>query len=296
MLLLFMRMIRIKGLNMKKYLLLILAAITLSACTKNAENTNLKIVTSFFPYYNMTELLIDETTELDNIMPLNMEVHDFEPTAKDIARLEEADLLIVHGFDLEDWLDTVLESLNNKDLKVVYMSEGIELKESDPHTWLSPENGKKQFTAIKDALIALNPDSKDHYETQYETHIKEFEALIEDYSVLSTYSGNSIVVDHLAYAYLLEPFNITQRSVMSSFHSGEPSAKQIEEIIELIKNENIHSIYSTKHSETNVNDILLKETDVELLELNTLEIADTNDTYISLMQSNLTNLIKGLSD
>ena len=279
--------------NMKKIMIIILG-LALSACSKVPKSDGFTIVTSFFPYHSMTEYLVDESDDLINIMPLNMEVHDFEPSPKDIALLEEADLLIVHGGGLEDWLESVLKSINNPNIKVLELASFVDQASTDPHTWLDPSNGLIQFTAIKDQLISLNPSLKNHYSKQFEHYEAVFKELIVSYDVLNDYRGETIIVDHLAYSYLLNPYGIEQKSVFGSFNSNEASAQDIEAIIKLIKDEGIETIFETEFSESKINKLLIKETGVEILKLSTLEMSDKEETYLSLMKLNLESLLKGL--
>lgn len=278
---------------MKKILLIFLTLI-LSSCSKPVEHEGFNVVTSFFPYHSMANYLADESINLVNIMPLNMEVHDFEPSPKDLVLLENADLLIVHGDGLEDWLDTVLKSIKNPNLKVLVMADYVELNTEDPHTWLSPKKAFVQFKAIKDAFVSLNPEESNTYNDKYDKLKINFEDLIQSYESLETYRGQSIIVDHLAYSHLLSPYGINQKSVFKRFNSDEASAIDIEKMIEFIKENSIHSIFETNNTQSKVSDVLIKETGIERLRLSTLEKSDGTDDYISLMYTNLESLKKGL--
>lgn len=278
-----------------KKIVLIMMVVFLSACSNKDESDSISVVTSFFPYYNMTSLLVDDTTTLTNIMPLNMEVHDYEPSPKDIALLEDADLLIVHGAGIEDWLEPVLQSIRNDKLRVIRVSDIIEMNLDDPHTWLNPSNGLRQFEMIKDALKEVNPASSDHYDEQFDHYLPEFNELINSFDALENYRGKTIIVDHLAYSHMLKPFGIHQRSVLGGYNADEASAKHIEEIIDFIKTNQIHTIFNTQYAQTTINDVIIKETGVNTLELSTLEMSgDSSASYLSLMQGNLIALLKGL--
>lgn len=280
-----------------KKLGLIVLALLLTACSPKTDKTKPTVVTTFFPYHSMVSSLSGDEIELKNIMPLSMEVHDFEPSPKDIALLEEADLLIAHGAHLEDWLEQVVGSLKNKDLKVVYMADAVELLPQDPHTWLNPENALKQMEVIKQELLALNPSSSSDIEAKYTALKSDFDNLINDYSKLKDYPGKHVIVDHKAYNYLLSPLGLIQESYMGEFHSEEPTAKQIEATIQFIKDQNIKVIYETNHAESKIVDVLVKETGVQVLKLDTLEVVHEDDleaTYVSLMKLNLESLLEGL--
>lgn len=277
-----------------KKILMLCVLLFLGGCSSTQEESKLQVVTSFFPYYSMTESLIDDSVSLDNIMPLGMEVHDYEPTPKDIALLERADLFIVHGMNLESWLDGVLNSLTNKNLKVLIVSERIKNNETDPHTWLNPVNGYQQFTMIKDSLVEIDPSNEEDYQLKYNQLSKDYQELIDKTEKLSSYSGSSVIVDHLAYSYLLEPFGLVQESVMRGIHSDEASAMQIEAVINTIKSQKIKEIYVSSDQDSGVNRILVEETGVAIKRLYSIETKIENESYLSLMNKNVDTLLEGL--
>lgn len=93
----------------------------------NAEKQT--VYTSFYPLEYMTSEIAGDKLNVINVMPTGAEVHGWEPTAKDIADLTQAKLLIVNGLQLEGWLDNVKGEL--KDTKIVDTSKSIELLEAD---------------------------------------------------------------------------------------------------------------------------------------------------------------------
>lgn len=76
----------------------------------------LKIVTSLFPYYDMARAIIGDVKKIDLQMTVapGQDSHSFEPTPNDVIQMENADVLIYNGGSLETWIDTLLDSLNNK--------------------------------------------------------------------------------------------------------------------------------------------------------------------------------------
>lgn len=180
-----------------------------SASKKNQNNdsTKLNIATSFYPMYEFTKAITGETANVINIMPAGSASHGWEPSAKQVAELSKADLLIYQGAGMEEWIESVKASLENEGskLKWVEAGEGIELLPGhshdhdhdahdhdhddhehdhddhdhdehdhhdhshayDPHLWLSPKNSSKMLENIKNALVELNPEAKDIYEKNF---------------------------------------------------------------------------------------------------------------------------------
>lgn len=126
--------------------LAILLSFTLVACnaggkpsTSNEKQSNdsnkLNIATSFYPMYEFTKAITGETANVTNIMPAGSASHGWEPSAKQVAELSKADLLIYQGAGMEEWIDSVKASLESEGskLKWVEAGEGIELLPGHSH-------------------------------------------------------------------------------------------------------------------------------------------------------------------
>ena len=103
---------------MKKLIYLLLASVIfLSGCGKKVEKSDKPVVyTSFYPIYSMANDIAGDTLDIKNFMPLDKDPHFWEPTPKDMKRLQEADLLIINGANMEKWVDQVKENLPNLDI------------------------------------------------------------------------------------------------------------------------------------------------------------------------------------
>ncbi|MDU2829063.1 MAG: zinc ABC transporter substrate-binding protein, partial [Anaerococcus sp.] len=229
---------------MKKKILAIFLALGLfvTGCAKNNDKANLNsnnsnetsqsvdsnedsdketIYASFYPIYNLTKQIAGDKFNVKSFTNLNTEVHDFEPSAKDMADLSKAKVLFLSGADLESWKDKVEETSK---IEMVDTSKGIDLIKTedeedhdhedsdhhdhdhedaedhdhdhedeeeghhhhhhglyDPHVWLSPKNGIVQAKNIADKLSEIDPDNKDYYMGNFEKIKKELEEIDKNY-------------------------------------------------------------------------------------------------------------------
>ena len=133
---------------MKKYTLLLLIPVLLllTACQKAADSKP-QIVTTFEPMYEFTKAIVGDKVEVVNIVPANQEAHDFEPSAKDMTTLTNADVIVYNSKNLETWAS----SAKNKGIKIE-ASTPVEKIGDDPHTWVSPKNS---LTIRKSSLKML---------------------------------------------------------------------------------------------------------------------------------------------
>lgn len=104
----------------------------MAGCGKTIEkedNYRLKIVTSLFPYYDMARAVIGDVKGIDlkMIVTPGQDSHSFEPTPSDVIQMENADVLIYNGGSLETWIDTLLDSLNNKNQIQMKMMDYVDV-------------------------------------------------------------------------------------------------------------------------------------------------------------------------
>ncbi len=102
-------------------------SLTVSGCNsaEGASSDKPLVYASFYPIYDLTKELADDSVEVRSFMPPQKSVHSWEPSPKDMKELAQADLLVVNGARAERWLDKVRQAL--PDLEILDLSESIEL-------------------------------------------------------------------------------------------------------------------------------------------------------------------------
>jgi len=308
---------------MSKAFVIIFLLFLLTGCEKQSENQVLdnskpQIYTSFYAIYDFTQKIGGDKIQLYNIIPTGTEPHDWEPSAKDMANIKNADILFYNGAGLETWIDKIKSSLSDDKIKYIELSSGTELiknednyKENeqehnnniaDPHVWLNPENVKIQMNVIKNQLCQIDEKNKDYYEQNYNQMAEKLDILNNDYiSALSNLKNNNIVVAHQAYAYLCNAYNLNQIALEGIEANSEPSPKKMSEIAEYISKNNIKYIFYEDLINPKIAQSIADETGVQLLELSpyeglTDEQLKNNDDYFSIMYKNLENLKKALGE
>lgn len=85
-----------------------LAALILTGCTKEKkeqmpkeETDKIQVMASFFPMYDFAQKIGGDRAEVTNMVPAGTEPHDWEPSTKDIQKLEMADMFIYSGEEME---------------------------------------------------------------------------------------------------------------------------------------------------------------------------------------------------
>ena len=78
-----------------------------------ASESRIRVIASFFPLYDFARNVAGDRAEVDVLVPLSMEVHDWEPVAEDVVKLKTARVFIFNGGGLEPWVENVLTQAEN---------------------------------------------------------------------------------------------------------------------------------------------------------------------------------------
>ncbi|CYU71218.1 zinc ABC transporter substrate-binding protein AdcA [Streptococcus suis] len=309
---------------MKKVGLLFLSvsALLLGACGNStaSEDGKLNIVTTFYPVYEFTKQVAGDEANVDLLVKAGTEVHGYEPSAKDIARIQEADAFVYENENMETWVHDVEGSIDTEKVNVISATEGMLLLPGgeeeheghdhseeghshayDPHVWLSPERAITLVENIRDSLVAKYPEKKDAFETNAAAYIEKLDALDAKYSeTLSAAKQKYFVTQHTAFAYLALDYGLKQVSITGVAADEDPTPSRLAELTEYINKYGIKYIYFEENASKSVAETLAKETGVQLDVLNPLESLTDEDMkngkdYISVMEDNLTALEKTTS-
>lgn len=306
---------------MKKIRLLLVAvlALVLSACNAAAPQQNAQkptIVTTFYPVYELTKAIVGDTAEVSLLIDAGTEVHGFEPSAKDIATIEEADALVYANDNMETWIHDIDSNIQNSQstVQLISATEGMLLLPGseedhdhdhgaedhhhalDPHVWVSPYRVIKMTESLRDSLIKQYPQYQEQYTKNAEAYLTKLQAIDQMYrDALSQAKQKSFVTQHAAFAYLALDYGLNQVSVAGLSPENEPSASRLAELVAFIKTYEIKYIYFEETASSAVAETLAKETGVETAVLNPLEglteqERQSGKDYLTALTDNLTAL------
>ena len=281
--------------------LVLLTSFMLIGCNAEAtQNTNkdkLNIVVSIYPLKEFTEEIAGDKAEVTCMVPDNVEPHEYEPKTKDLEGLTEADAFIYNGLGMEDWVDKVNDTIQDNKVLVVNSSEGVESRKEgdaiDPHSWLSLKNAEIQSENIKNTLVKLDEKNKDYYEENYNKFKDKLEELYNEYKPkFDALSKKDFVTGHAAFGYLCRDYGLSQKSVEDLFAEGEPTSKQLEDLVNYCKTNNIKTVFSESLASPKISDTLAKEVNASVVPILTLESKEDDKSYIEAMRYNLEVIYK----
>lgn len=145
---------------------------------KDKDDGKLKVVTTIFPEYDWTKKILgDKAGDMDLTMLLSngVDLHSYQPTAKDIKKISNCDVFIYVGGESDEWVNDVLEEANNKDMKVVNLMDilGNSLKEEEVKEGMTAEDEHDDDDDHdhNDDDNRDDHDDKDDDEIEYDEHI-----------------------------------------------------------------------------------------------------------------------------
>lgn len=227
----------------------LLIAFILIGCGNNnatAKNDKLSIVATIFPEYDwVNEILGDKVKNVEVTMLLDngVDLHSYQPTINDIAKISDCDMFIYVGGESNGWVNDALKNAKNDKIKVINLLEvlGDSVKteeliegmqeehyhhheeiteekheheyyeeEKDEHVWLSLKNTKILCKVIADNLSEIDPENKDIYSANVSTYIEKLSVLDEEYKKMVNGSNRKIVLfgDRFPFRYLVDDYGI----------------------------------------------------------------------------------------
>lgn len=272
----------------------------------DAPTDKIQVVASFYPLADFAKNVGGGLMNVTNITPAGAEPHEYEPTPRDIVKVNSARLLIYNGNGVDPWAEKIESDLKAKGVQVIKMSSTLDsLKkdanddksgESDPHFWLDPVHAQKEVDSIADALIQIDKTREKEYNQNRDTFKKQLADLDTEYrNDLANCELRTIVTSHNAFKYLAQRYNLETFYILGLSPEEEPSAKTIAEVSNLAKEKDIKYIFfetlvNPKLSETIANEIGAKTLVLNPIEGLTDEELAAGKNYLSVMRENLNNL------
>ncbi len=244
---------------------------------------------------SFTEALAGDLVDVKNFVPPAADLHSWEPTARDMAALSEASLLIANGAGLEPWLDKVTVVLD--EAKVIDSSKHVDLLPSignsehddhddlgdaddhdhhhdhgayDPHFWVDPYCAEEQAKAVYEELLNLLPEDEDALKANYEALEEKFETLQDKADQLDDGPGKAFVVTHGGFRYLSERYDLEQLALNVADHS-EPSPRELAIIIERAKELGLKTVLFDSSGSSKQAEVIAEAISGEIVPIQTFE-------------------------
>ena len=164
---------------------------------------------------------------------------------------------------------------------------------SDPHIWLNPNLVKIQVKNIAERLSEIDPENSKSYNENALQYVEKLELLdLQIREELSSCSKKDFITYHNAFSYFSDEYGLTQHTITKGVHShSQPTAKSIENIIDLAKKLDIRVIFAEDTSDIRISKVIADEIGADVLILSPVATEDIeNKNYFERMQQNTANL------
>lgn len=289
----------------------VLALVALSGCAaapgeqaKSAQK--LDVAAAFYPLQFVTERVGGERVAVRSLTKPGAEPHDVELTPKDVAAVQNADLVIYLSKFQAQVDDAVAKAKGDRRLDVasatyVDMPVGAAADDNaprDPHFWLDPSSLGKVAVAVAERLSTIDPDGKPGYAAASATLTAELNTLDLDFTAgLKNCASRNLVTSHTAFGYLARRYGLNQVGIAGLDAEAEPTAADQARAVDFAKKNNATTIFTEPLVSDAVAGSVAKEIGGQTAILDPVEgITDKSQgrDYLQVMRSNLAALRKGM--
>lgn len=290
-------------------LILVLLMGMLGGCTAQVETADIAATT--LPVYQFTCMLVDGTgLTVTRLVTESVScLHDYSLNVRQVKAAESAELIVMNGAGLEDFMADILDGKQTIDA-----SAGIELLESchdhdhahthaeeehdhaheqDSHIWLSPANAMIMAENICAGLKAQYPEHTDLFESNLTSLLAQLEELLNyGNAQLSGLQERDLVTFHDGFAYFAHCFDLHILAAVEEESGSETSAHKLIELIELVEHHNLPAIFTETNGSDASAKVIAAETGAALY---TLDMAMAGDDYFAAMRRNIDTIREALT-
>ncbi len=303
---------------MKKIICLVMSVLSaiavLSACNASSEvnSDKLSIVTTIFPYYEFAREIAGDKAEVIQLISPGSEIHDFEPSPRDILRIRDADIFIYNGGESDKWVENVLKTIDS-DVKVICMFDYADLlyeedirhnkgDEFDEHIWTSISNDLKLVSAISEEIIKLDKSNENIYKLNTENYSDKLRNLDNNFKKVVNNSAHKpmVVADRFPLLYFVKEYGIKFESAFPGCTSEtQPSIKTVTKLINYVRDNSVPVVFHIDNSSENLARTICEDSDAQIKTFYSMhniteEQYDDGVTFISLSELNLLSLKEAL--
>lgn len=315
---------------------IICSLFSISGCGKTEKiqksDGKISIVTTIFPYYDFVRQLAGDKADVRLLLSPGSDPHSYEPTPSDIVAIENCDLFIYNGGESDEWVDGVLSSIENKNVKVMKMMEYVTLRheqsmdhnhehaehedmddndeghdheegeEYDEHIWTSIRNAERMSASIADELISVDSKNSDYYNEKKADYISSLDSLDKKFTEVANNKKRDTLVfgDRFPFLYFVSDYDLGYECAFPGCsHETEPSTAVVSHLIDFTRENNIPVVFYLELSSGKIAQIISEDSSAKTMQFSschnvTKEDFENGATYISVMEQNLEALKEAL--
>lgn len=301
---------------------------------QNAANAAAySIVCTTFPQYDWIRNIIGDDSDkfqLTMLLDQGTDLHSYQPTAEDIAKIADADMFVYVGGESDGWVESALKEATNKDMKVVNMLDALETAvkveevvpgmqaeegeeteegegpENDEHVWLSLRNAVTLTDALSENIQEIDPANKEDYVENAGKYVDELNDLDGRYELTVSKGKRQAILfgDRFPFRYMADDYGLTYYAAFVGCSAeSEASFETITFLAQKVDELKLPVILTIEGADQSIAESIKKTTDSknqEILTMNSMQsvtakaVAD-GETYLNMMEDNLNVLSQALN-
>jgi zinc transport system substrate-binding protein len=291
------------------------------------DQTKIRVTASVFPLMEFAKAVCGEKGEVSLLLPPGAEIHTWRPRPSDMIKISKSDAFIHIGENLEPWLEDVLRSVKNPNLRILRASDSVlpiervehhpeidpeEQQDEhaqthnhgtlDPHIWLDFVIDQRIIDNIVKLFAQIKPEERELFQRNgavYKQKLKEYDRRFRE-ELAQCKNRTFIMGGHAAFGYLARRYNLHQISLYGVSPDSKPTPKQLVRVVKLAKEYQISVIFFEVYVSDDLAEVIADELGAKTLVLNpganlTVEQIKAKMTFLDIMSQNLASLRKGLS-
>jgi len=225
-----------------------------NAQAEEKEKKKFKVVTTFTVIQDIAQNVAGDAATVESITKPGAEIHDYQPTPRDIVKTQSADLILWNGFNLERWFGRFFANIKNVPSVTVTdgitplpIQEGPYLGNPNPHAWMSPNNALVYVENIRAALVKYDPQHAETYNQNaknYAEKISQLDAPLRQRLVKIPAQQRWLVTSEGAFSYLAKSYDLKEAYLWPINAEEQGTPQQVKKLIDLVRQQNIPVVFS----------------------------------------------------
>ncbi|WP_392553057.1 metal ABC transporter substrate-binding protein [Orbus wheelerorum] len=234
--------------------LLVSLLLVTSSYQVHAQQTKFKVITTFTIIQDIAQNIAGDAAIVESITIPGAEIHEYEPTPKDLVKAQSADLVLWNGLNLERWFERFFQDIKNVPSVIVTdgisampIQEGSYRGNPNPHAWMSPSEGLIYVENIRKAFVKYDPTHADIYNqnaANYVAKIKAMDLPLRDKLSVIPKDKRWLLTSEGAFSYLARDYGFKEAYLWPINAEQQGTPKQVKAVIDLVRKHNIPVIFS----------------------------------------------------
>ena len=229
---------------------LLLSLFVLAACGGGGGATSsggVQVLATTSTLASLAMGVVGDHARVRSLVPIGASPEDYQPAPQDIEEVHDARVLLENGANLETWLDGTIANASNPSLIRVVLSDGLPVRDGNPHLWMDPVFARAYVNKIRDAMVAADPANAASYRANaaaYDAKLVALTARTQKKIDTIPSAQRVMIVFHNAFNYYDARFGLATLGVVEVNPGADPSPQHLAEIVGLARLHHVRAVFA----------------------------------------------------